>query len=247
MVIKSFEQEQSARERRLLRLGAVYAVLGTIVNIVISAAHGDLPESATQASLSFVATRDSWGVVHLGGIVGVFLWVGALVALASSIGRGAGSTFARLGTASAFVGAAIHAVFFSIDGFALKRTADAWQTASPTERVGWLQAGDLVLLLQDSQFVSAIAFLLGLPFVLFGLAVAFSRSYPVWLGWAGFTAGAGALFTGMTRFVGLNFISDPVLFGVFGLGVSLWMVIIGVLMWRRAGRYHVAGTMVATP
>jgi hypothetical protein len=228
-------QDQEMRERLLLRFGAICAVLGTVFTVSGGAYHGDLPESGIEAALSFVAPRHDWALVHLSVIVGVLLWVGALVALSSSILHGSGWAFARLGAAFAYVGATIHVVFFSIDGYALKRIADAWAAAPPAEKANLLRAGDLVLLLQNSQFVSAIAFLPGLPYVPFGLAVGFSRIYPVWRGWVGVIVGTGVLFTGMTRFVGLDFVPDPVLFGVFGLGVSLWMMAVGVLMWRRAG------------
>ena len=125
--------------------------------------------------------------------------------------------------------------FVALSGAMPRGAADAWAAASGPERESLLRAGDLVLLLQNSQFVSAIALVLGLPFVLFGLSVAFSRTYPAWLGWVGTAAGAGAFFTGVTRFVRLELVPDPVLFGVFGLGVSLWMAAMGALMWKRAG------------
>ena len=230
------DREKAHDERTLLRVGAVSAVLGTVANVVASAGHGDLPETGTQAALHFVAERDTWGLVHLTSIFAVLLWLVAFVALSGSMPRGAAWLLARFGLASISVGAALHVVFFSIDGYALKGAADAWAAAPGSERESLLQAGDLVLLLQNSQFVSAIALVLGLPFVLFGLAVAFSRAYPAWLGWVGAAAGAGAFFTGVTRFVQLELVPDPVLFGMFGLGVSLWMAAMGALMWKRAGK-----------
>ena len=222
-------------ERTLLRLGGACAVLGSVANVVASAAHGDLPETGTRAALDFVAARDTWSLVHLTSIFAVLLWLVAFAALSWSMPRGAPRLLARFGLAIISVGAAVHVVFFSIDGYALKGAADAWAAASGSERESLLRAGDMVLLLQNSQFVSAIFLVLGLPFVLFGLAVAFSRAYPVWLGWLGATAGAGAFFTGVTRFVRIELVPDPVLFGVFGLGVSLWIAVTGALMWRRAG------------
>ena len=223
-------------ERTLLRLGAVSAVLGTVANVVASAGHGDLPETGTSAALGFVAARDTWSLVHLVSIFAVLLWLVAFMALSGTMPRGAAWLIARFGIASFVVGAAVHVVFFSIDGYALKGAADAWAAAPGSERESLLRAGDLVLLVQNSQFVSAITLVLGLPFVLFGLSVAFSRVYPGWFGWVGAAAGAGAFFTGVTRFVRLELVPDPVLFGVFGLGVSMWMAAMGALMWKRAGK-----------
>ena len=228
-------REGAHDERTLLRLGGVCAVLGTAANFVATVGHGDLPETGTRAALGFVAERDTWSLVHLTSIFAVLLWLVAFAALSGSMPRGAPRLLARFGLASISVGAAVHVVFFSIDGYALKASADAWAAASGSERESLFRAGDLVLLLQYSQFVSAIFLVLGLPFVLFGLSVALSRAYPGWLGWAGAAAGAGTLFTGVTRFLGLELVPDPVLFGAFGLGVSLWMAFMGALMWKRAG------------
>lgn len=228
---------QPDSDRTLLRTGGVCAVLGTVANVVATAGHGDLPEAGTAAELAFVAERATWSHVHLLSIIGVLLWLAGFLALAHCLRRTPGAVPSRLGLAAAFVGAGVHVVFFSIDGYALKRTADAWAAAAGTAQADLLQAGNLVLLLQNSQFVSAIAFMLGLPFVLFGLAVARSRIYPAWLGWVAVLAGLGSLVTGMTRFVGLDqLIPDPVLFPAFALPASLWIAALGVLMWRQATR-----------
>lgn len=224
----------TAEDRALLRLGAAGAVLGTLANVVATAGHGDLPEAGTATELAFVAERASWSHVHLLSIVGVLLWIGAFAALARSLRGTPGAALGRLALSSAYVGAGVHVVFFSIDGFALKRTADAWAAAAGAEQAELLQAGSLVLLLQNSQFVSAVAFLLGLPFLLLGAAVVRSRTYPAWLGWVAGLAGVGSLVTGATRFVGLDVIGDPVLFPAFALPASLAVAALGVQMERRA-------------
>ena len=224
-------------DRALVRTGAVCAITGTLANLVATAGHGDLPEAGTAAELAFVASRASWSHLHLLSIVGVLLWLAGFVGLAQSLRRTPAAALGRLALASAYVGAGVHVVFFSIDGYALKRTADAWAAATGAQQADLFQAGNLVLLLQNSQFVSAIAFMLGLPFALFGLAVARSRTYPAWLGWVAVLAGLGSLVTGVTRFVGLDqLIPDPVFFPVFALPASLWIAALGVLMWRRATR-----------
>ena len=224
-------------EPDLLRAGALCALAGTAANLVATAGHGDLPEAGTAAELSFVAERAWWSHVHLLSILGVLLWLAGLVALARSLRGTPAVGLGHIALSSALVGTGVHVVFFSIDGYALKRTADAWAAASGPAQADLLQAGHLVLLLQNSQFVSAIAFMLGLPFALFGLAVTRSRIYPTWLGGIAVLAGLGSLATGMTRFVGLDqLIPDPVLFPALALPASLWIAALGVLMWRRASQ-----------
>jgi hypothetical protein len=39
----------------------------------------------------------------------------------------------------------------------------------------------------------------GVPFVLFGLAVAYAGTYPRWLGWVAFFAGIGSILAGLSR------------------------------------------------
>jgi hypothetical protein len=71
----------------------------------------------------------------------------------------------------------------------------------------------------------------GAPFVLVGLAVALSRLYPAWLGWIGFIGGAGSLVVGIAMFLGLAPAGLAVPFAVV---LSLFMVVLGWLMWNQA-------------
>jgi hypothetical protein len=51
-----------------------------------------------------------------------------------------------------------------------------------------------------------LCFFHGIPFVLTGLAVVYSRRYPAWLGWVGVVGGLGTLLAGMMKFVSASFI-----------------------------------------
>jgi hypothetical protein len=72
------------------------------------------------------------------------------------------------------------------------------------------------------------------PFILSGLAVATSGRYPTWLGGVGVVGGVGALVGGVLTFLDAD-IGRERLFVVFAQIVSLWMMAMGALMWRRAG------------
>jgi len=96
-----------------------------------------------------------------------------------------------------------------------------------------LLAGSALLWNLGGTWASVLVLFHGVPFVLFGLAVVLDRSYPIWLGWFGFVGGFGSLFCGVTMFLGVGLVPEG-LFTVFALFVSLWMVAMGVLMWRRA-------------
>ncbi|MGH3763399.1 hypothetical protein [Actinophytocola sp.] len=102
----------------------------------------------------------------------------------------------RLGQATAIIGVTLLAVHYRIDGPALEEVADAWAGASGAERERPLDRADLVLLMTGRGFPLYLSLLLGLPFPLFGLAVVFSKTYPLWVGWLGAVAGAAQFIVG---------------------------------------------------
>ena len=230
------EEAQRKSERTLLRIGAAWAILGAVVSVAAGTGFGNLTnELGTEPILRYVSSRPYWywPAVHLGFILGALLWVGALTALSSSLTNG-GWALGRLGAASVVVGATVHVVDSSINGFGLTALADAWSAAPRPEQAGLLLAGDTLLRVLGGTWASVISFFHGVPFILFGLAVVLDRSYPTWLGWVGVLGGAGSLAFGMRMFLGVGLVSGrPYI--AFALVVSVWMVAMGVLMWRRAG------------
>ena len=74
----------------------------------------------------------------------------------------------------------------------------------------------------------------GVPLILSGLAVALSRRYPPWLGWIGAAGGTASFLGGVRQFLGsVSGLERLVI--VPAQVVSLWMVAMGDLIWRRAG------------
>jgi hypothetical protein len=49
-------------------------------------------------------------------------------------------------------------------------------------------------------------------------------------------AGTGALLGGILRFLAVGLIPFPLLYGRFIIPLNLWLVGLGVLMWRRGRR-----------
>lgn len=228
------EEEQMPDERRaLLRTGAVCGVLGGPGFFVLGFTHGDLPAGAEDA-LRYVAERPDWQAVHLGAVICALLWVAAFVALAASVSHGAAGALGRLAVASIAVGAAVAVVDFSVDGYALRALAEAWASAPAAQKGELVGSGETLLLILSGTFCMYVSFLFGLPFLLGGLAVAFSRTYPAWLGWAGAVAGTGSLVSGMAFFLDAGIVPDVLVFALFLPVVNLWLAVMGVLMWRRA-------------
>lgn len=231
------DEGRLARERTILRIGAVCAVLGAVVSVAAGMGFGNLTnEYGTEQVLRTIAARPDWywPTVHLGFIAGALLWVGAFVALAVSLKDGVSWALGRLGAATVIVGAAIHAADSSISGFGLNALAGAWSSAPASEQPDLLRVGDTLLYLLNGTWRSVHGYFHGVPFVLSGAAVALGRRYPAWLGWVGVAGGAASFLGGALQFLGAVPGSERLVI-VPAQVVSLWMVAMGVLMWPRVG------------
>jgi hypothetical protein len=127
-------------------------------------------------------------------------------------------------------------VEYSILGFAVKRLADAWLIAPEADREHHLRIAESLLAITGGLFHSFIAWLLGLPYVLIGLALAVDGRYPPWLGWLAVVGGAGALTAGVSRFLGFDLVPFPLLYGGFVIPLNLWLAWMGITMWREVER-----------
>jgi hypothetical protein len=116
--------------------------------------------------------------VHLGFIVGAFLWVWAFIALANSLTRGVSWALGWLGAATIIVGAAIHVADSSISGVGLTALANAWENAQASEQASLLRVGDTLLFVLNGTWSSVHSYFHGVPFILSRLAVVVSGRYP---------------------------------------------------------------------
>lgn len=235
------ENEAVIRERLVLGLGGVLAVLGGLGYFITLLLHGNLPDETTRIALEHIAGRPEWRALKLALIVSVLMWVGTFVALASSLSHGLSWLLSRLAVACVVIGATLVIVEYSIIGYEMKNVADAWLAAAGTEKADKLLVAEALLGVTGGMFRSWIAWLYGLPYLLMGLAVALGRGYPRWLGWVAVLAGTGALVTGTTLFLGVNLVPFPLLYGGFVMPLTIWLAVIGVLMGRRARTISVHG------
>jgi hypothetical protein len=227
------EPQDRTGKRLLLQIGAVAAILGTILQVGAGTGQtAQLGAGADLALASLAAQADwVWPVTYFGFIFGAVLWVGALVALSSTLTAGAAGALGKLGVAVAIIGATLHTVDGSLNAGALAGLARAWNAAPAGERTALEQNGELLLRILDGTWAGVITLFHGVPFILAGLAVALSRRYPAWLGWVGFVGGAGSLIIGIAMFLGLASAGVAVPFAVI---LSAFMVILGWLMWGQS-------------
>jgi type IV secretory pathway TrbD component len=235
--MRTMEEASSGRQQSpswtAMRLGGALAVVGGLGYGVGLLLHGDLPDETAELALTHIAARGEWRALKLGLLASLTCWVGAFVALARSMPEGVSGLLARWAVASAIVGLSLVAVEYAIIGHALKDVALAWQAGvNPEDN---LRMGTVMLAVSGGLFHSVVIWMLGLPYLLLGAAIAVARGpYPRWLGWLAGAAGAGALVSGATRFLGLALVPYPLLYGGFVLPLSLWLAGVGVLMWLRA-------------
>lgn len=226
--------EVAVAERTLLRIGAVSAILGVITIFVANAFHGGNHPDDLEIVLPQYAVNANWEVVHVGQFLGYALVFVALVALYRSIAEGRGAELARLGYVTAILATAIFAVNQAVDGVAVKYdVADEWVSASAAEKATALRVAEAVRHIEIG-FSSFAELTLGAAHLLYGLAIGLSGAYPRRLGWAAVVVGIGWIVFGML--VVRKGFTQATLATVVSTLLALWVVVLGVFLWRKAAK-----------
>lgn len=223
---------QQEGDATLLRWGGVAAIVGTVFQVAAGTASTVGRRGEPAEVLDALAGLASWlwPTIYLGFIFGAMLWLIALVTLVPSLRQGVAHGLGRIAIISGAVGVTFHAVDGALNGAVMPRLVERW--AAATEEPGdLLLQADLLLLITEGTW-STVTFLFhGLPFVFAGLAVALSGRYPAWLGWVGVLGGGGSLVVGVAKFYGWQTgVEVP-----FAVILSLFMIVLGGLMWSQAG------------
>ena len=231
----------------LMRIGAVAAVLGAVLAGVGNLLHPITPRDDQVGVAQVIASSERWTFVHVVIIAGVILMLAGLLGIRVSL-AGGGSTDAlvRLGMYAATIGTTIGLILLILDGVAAKQLADQWAAAPEPAlpvALGLVSASETVNFALGGLFNLSFA---GIPFILFGLAVARSTTYPRWLGWVGFGAGIGSTAAGLVQaFTGTPTTTSLVLTIIGPTVITLWLVVMGTLLWRLSG--HTAPARTPAP
>ncbi len=220
-------------ERTLLRIGAVSIILGVVIFSVSGAFHGGHQPDDLVATLPQYATNANWLVVHLGQFLGLLLVVGGLVGLYRSIPLGPGAALAQLGFVAAVIGIGGYAANQAVDGIAIKYVAEEWVSAPPSEKEIAFRVAEAVRHIEIG-LTSLTVLILGVSFVLYGVAIELSRVYPRWLGWL--TVVGGGLWVVVSIFYAYSGFS-PLAIAISqasGIFLLVWALALAALMWRRA-------------
>lgn len=225
--------------RLLYRIGAVSAILGSLIALAGNALHPRVSSSDLGDPVAFlrlVHESSMWTTAHAAIIVAALLFLGGQVAIYESLRAGRAAALARLALASALVGGATNLIVLAIDGIVMSEVAEAWATAPAAEKAAALQAGAAMYHLDFGLFsiLTALMFF-GVPFILYGLSVVSSEPYPRWLGWVAVVGGSGAAAVGLVEaYAGVTAATFLILFPILAAMLSIWLLVMGVLLWRRA-------------
>jgi len=193
--------QPTSSEGWILRIGAAAGIAGALLGMVGNLAHPATPAASEDAEglARTIAGSGSWVPDHLVILLGLILMLGGLIAISRSIRGGLPGALARLGYVAAVAGVTVGLILLIIDGVAAKHLAQTWAEAPPQEQAAALHA---FLAEEAINFALGTLFYIlfaGVTFVLLGLAVAWSRVYPRWLGWMVVVAGVVSVVVGLAQ------------------------------------------------
>lgn len=212
-----------------LRIGGTCAIIGALGIFFGNFLH-PFPPNEREGMLRLIASEPLWPAIHFPTMFFALAILIALVALADSITHGTAASLARMGRTCAQVSVPVMLVGVAIDGFAFKALADKWAAAPEAERAMLIYAADAIVLAETGILHTWVTFFLGLTFILYGFAVAFSAIYPRLVGWLGVAGGVGCLASGAAGFLQLPLMLP---FPIFGTVILVWTFMIGIFMLRR--------------
>jgi hypothetical protein len=218
-------------ERTLYRVGSWAAVLGALLALVFNLLHPRISEFEDPVGevLREVARSDAWILIHLAVLLGTLLIVLGLFAFARSMKGGPAEGLARLALGALLISTPVAILTLGVDGYATKQVADSVAAAG-----GASAEGAAVVHIGWALFMMFIITLLGITPALFGLAVVVDPSYPSGLGWAALVLAVVAVIDAVAGTFGGPSGAFFLVFTVTSGLLTLWVLILGVLLGRRA-------------
>ena len=201
--MQTLTNQAVTNQSTLPRIGAVSAILGAVVQVGAgigsSSGFGTVPAGAPADVLLPVVANQPWlwTAIQLGFVLGPLFWLMAFVALSATLTQGQSNALAKLAATTLGLGAAIHIVSSSINGFGIAALARVWGTAPAIAQADLVLMGNVLLYILEGTWASSITLFHGFPFVLSGLAVVTSGRYPALVGWLGFLGGLGLEWTSL--------------------------------------------------
>jgi hypothetical protein len=217
-----------------LKSGGVCLIAGSVIFAILRVLHGDTPAADAEAALNFVRNRPIYPAVHIFAVLAALASLIGLLALTRSLGRAASWLMGQAAVLCGTVGLAIFGVESTSEGLALSELARAASTANPSQQAELVRAARAVATVTYGPSLVAIALLIGLPLLLFGIAMVLDE-YPSWLAWAGVVIGGVTALAALGLFLVPSLFPGFLLYGVLASVVAqLWLLTAGIVMLRRS-------------
>ena len=216
------------------RIGAVCAIVGSILNLVANLLHPkDLVAYDSTAHFRTIAADSSWSLDHFLFVVVAAITLWGLIALSDSLLKTRGAFMARLAAHMAIIGTALMVIFFVVDGFGMKAIAEVWQNAPAAEAVPALYSALLMSKLGLGTGSAYQVWYLGLLPILFSIAMLQGGTFPRWISFIAMLGGVLGVVAGASFFlVGYSLAG---LFSFIGAQaiIAVWVLAAGIVLYRR--------------
>ena len=223
-------------QQSVLRVGAFCAIVGALLALLLNVVHPDMPFGMNETRV-IIASRADWRTIHFGIIISALLLTYAFTALTISLTPKSPFGFQWFGIVTTVVAAAVVMVAIGVDGFADKTLSDLWSHSTSAGRPPLRAAGYAIYLVHEGLFYIWAGLFFGVAYVFYGAALAQSEMYPKLFGQIGTIIGGAEALIGAAQYLVLNDALEVALRVVL-LAATLWLFVLGALMWRNAGRCY---------
>jgi len=218
-------------------MGAVAFIVGFVIIIVSTIFHASTHDiNDNVLTFPVYAASETWIAAHIGQLAGVLLvFAGGFVVLSKFLAQSLSSiavSLAWLGLSVAILAAGTFTILQGVDGVALKRAVDSWASAPDQEKVVAFRVAEGIRWLEQG-INSMFRILQGAVAMIFGASILFSRLLAKWIGAFGIFAGATTVIAGV-GVAYLGFVDLPVIGLVATAASFIWLIILGVFMWRKS-------------
>ena len=160
--------------------------------------------------------------------------VAALLCLTTVLEARRGPGLARVAAGGAIASLALAAVLQAVDGIALKNMVDAW-AAAPASQKGEVFHAAFAVRQIEVGLAGMLNLFFGLTATLYGVALIGVRIYPTWFAALAILSGVPMIASGVVMaYSGFSGLSMAITMPASAI-LLVWMLTLGVLMWRQEG------------
>lgn len=217
------------------KAGATCAIAGAALLFVGTYLHPmEANPNEPVAAFKEYAADDFWIASHLMQLAGVSSMVAALLFLTTVLEARRGSGIARVAAGGAIASLALAAGLQAVDGIALKNMVDAW-AAAPVSQKGEIFHAAFAVRQIEVGLASMLSLSFGLTVTLYGVALIGARIYPTWFAALAMASGVPTIASGVVMaYSGFSGLSMAINMPASAI-LLVWMLTLGVLMWRQDG------------